>query len=99
MFAPGRFDPASEERHQIAASILAEVSYIASQQRQRRVLGFGGVGGWMGGDYVKTGAVSASSSARAWVGVGVASLLKVAGLPGSRIVLRVSVASSASRLL
>ena len=55
--------------------------------------------GWMGGDYVSRLACWMSSSARAWRGVGCASLLKVAVAPGRRIVLRVRVASSASRLL
>src|ERR1019366_4123326 len=39
MLAPGGLDPASEERDRVTAPLLAEVSYIASQQRQRRALG------------------------------------------------------------
>ena len=46
--------------------------------------------GWMVGDYGSSGACAARSSARAWRGVGWASLSKVALAWGSRIVLRVS---------
>ena len=78
---------------------LTRSSRCAGEGIARGRLGFRGLaGGWV----VTTGqagAVSARSSARAWRVVGWASLWKVALVPGSRIVLRVRVASSASRLL
>jgi hypothetical protein len=54
--------------------------------------------GHLGGDYATTGALVARSRAWACSGVGAVSLVKVACVPGRRIVLRVWVSSSAIRL-